>query len=225
MRNGHALFLPISGLLGRAVSDLYSLCKANLQAEFPGLKVACVGTPFPKTPHPLLADPKHRARFPEEQVLRSWSRMIGFGIHTLLPALRNADIVISRRLGLDIILFAAASEAWEYNRVRALKIHHGMVRNVLVGEFGIRIPDAYIIPQAANGACARILLETFPELGELPTETLENFLNRQRKVIADDYFNDSTGQNRPFFVDAAKPPNEMFEDTVAFIRRQIELYR
>jgi len=217
-----AILLPISGLLGAVVKDLYKKCEADLQAAFPDKKVRCIGTPFPNAPFPLLAQ-KHLARFPEEQVIRSWSRMVGFAIRAK-PIIEDADIVVCRRLGLDIVLYAAACEGWDDRKVTALRIHHSMVKNTLVGELGIQIPDGYIIPQAANGACGEILLRTFPELEKLPSGVLEKFLKRQKSVIEENYFNSSTGQNRPFFVDASKPIPEMFADIVGFVRKNIELH-
>lgn len=217
-----AILLPISGLLGTVVKDLYKKCEANLQDAFPDKKVRCIGTPFPHAPFPLLAQ-KHLARFPEEQVVRSWSRMVGFAIRAK-PIIAEADIVVCRRLGLDIVLYAAACEAWDSRKATALRIHHSMVKNTLVGELGIPIPDGYIIPQAANGTCRDILLGTFPELKKLPLEVIDKFLARQKKVIEDDYFNPSTGQNRPFFVDASKSVDEMFSDVVHFTRGIIDLY-
>lgn len=218
-----AILLPISGLLGAVVKDLYKKCEADLQAAFPDKKVRCIGTPFPNAPFPLLAQ-KHLARYPEEQVVRSWSRMVGFAIRAR-PIIEEADIVVCRRLGLDIVLYAAACEGWDDRKATALRIHHSMVKNTLVGELGIQIPDGYIIPQAANGTCRGILLSTFPQLGELSPEILSAFLDRQKRVVEEDYFNPSTGQNRPFFVDAAKPVDEMFADVVEFARKNIELYQ
>ena len=137
---------------------------------------------------------------------------------------QGLDREVCRRLGLDIVLYAAACEGWDDRKVTALRIHHSMVKNTLVGELGIQIPDGYIIPQAANGACGEILLRTFPELEKLPSGVLEKFLKRQKSVIEENYFNSSTGQNRPFFVDASKPIPEMFADIVGFVRKNIELH-
>lgn len=219
----NALSLPISGLNGRIVRDLYDECERRLPNVFPKLNVCFIGTPFPRAPFPLL-NLKHICRNPEEQVLRSWSRLVGFGIDTLKPAQQEADIVICRRLGLDVLMLAAACEKWQSQGKRATEIHHGLVRRHLVGTFGIRIPDAYILPQLENGAAERVLLETFPGLENIRRETLHRFLEAQ-KCIVNDYFSDSTGQNDPLRLDASRPVSEMFDHVVDFVKRQLEARR
>lgn len=228
------LLLPISGLLGSAVRNLYDECAGGkLQDAFPNLKVACIGTPFPNAPFPLL-DAKHLLRDPEAQVIRSWSRMIEFGFASLEPAiLKGADIVICRRLGLDIVLFASACQKWNTEVMhdgklttqgqRAMDWHHIMVRRFLNGELGIRVPDAYILPMAQNGDGERILFDTFPDLKNLPPQVVHNFLERKKQII-EAYFDPATGQNQPLIVDAMKPANVMLKDVIDFIRRLREVH-
>jgi len=234
MQKKRTLWMPISGPLGRIAKALYKKCeRGDLQAAFPRLTVRCIGTPFPKAPHPLLADPKHRNRLPEAQVQRSWSPMVGFGIEHVWPAQQEADIAVSWMAGLDIVTFARACKRWdtpiepgkpETHGQRARVVQHSNVRNILEGVFGIKKPDAYAIPLGVNGACKEILLATFPDLKKLDPEEVDNFLANQKSEI-EEYFAERWGQNEPLFLDATKSVDEMFRDFVDFIERRLHLYQ